>query len=297
MVVASLFLAVLGVILVAMHFSIGSNLDVLDPKGIIALKQRNLILLTSLMSLLVVMPVFWLTFWIAWRYRASNTSARYTPNWDHSRTLESIWWGVPTLIIIALAGITWQSSHELDPFKPIISDKPAMRIQVVALQWKWLFIYPEQDIATVNYVQFPKNTPIDFEITSDAPMNSFWIPQLGGQVYAMAGMRTHLELMASESGTYRGSSANLSGAGFSGMRFMAKSSSAEEFDQWAQKVSQSTKVLDSSEYKSLSQPSASNPPSYYSSEQASLYDNLVMKYMEPGSSTEYSARRAGIHHE
>ncbi len=168
------------------------NFALLDPKGVVAQKERDLMVVAGLMTLVVVVPVFLLTFGIAWRYRATNTKAKYTPNWDHNIVLETIWWTVPTLLILILGGIIWKSSHELDPFKPLASTNEPMIIQVVALDWKWLFIYPDQQIATVNYVEFPENTPVQFHITADAPMNSFWIPQLGGQIYAMAGMSTQL---------------------------------------------------------------------------------------------------------
>ena len=160
--------------------------------------------------------------------------AKHAPDWEHNYIAEYCWWGVPIVIIVILAVTTWKSSHDLNPFKPIESEKKPLAIQVVALHWKWLFIYPEQGIATVNFVQFPEKTPINFEITSDAPMNSFWIPQLGGQIYAMPAMRSKLHLIANEIGSFRGVSANISGKGFAGMTFTAKSSSEEDFDAWVQ---------------------------------------------------------------
>lgn len=257
------------------------NMGVFNPKGIIAFAERDLIVTAVLLMLIVVIPVFILLAVFAWRYRASNTRAKYTPDWHNNEILEIVWWTIPTLIIITLGTITWKSSHELDPFKPLVSNVPPVSIQVVALDWKWLFIYPEQGIATVNFVQFPKDTPVNFSITADAPMNSFWIPQLAGQIYAMAGMGTKLHLMASEEGEYAGLSSNYSGAGFSGMKFVAKASSQEEFDTWVNMVRQAPASLSEYEYRELAKKSRNNPVTYYSSVKEGLYDSIIMKYMGP----------------
>lgn len=231
--------------------------------------------------LLVVIPVFILTAVIAWKFRASNSTAKYTPDWDHHTVAEVTWWAIPAAIILVLAIMTWNSSHTLEPSRPLTSVNPPLTIQVVALQWKWLFIYPEQNIATVGYVQFPKNTPVNFQITADAPMNSFWIPQLGGQIYAMAGMKTSLHLMADEIGKYNGSSANLSGVGFAGMKFTAEATTQDDFDTWVQSVGQSPNTLNLAEYQQLAKPSTNNQPAYYTLGQIGLYDEIVMKYMAP----------------
>lgn len=256
-----------------------SDIAILNPKGTIALKQRNLLITSTLLMLIVVAPVLFLAFFVNWRYRARNTKAKYTPTWDRSPVAEVLWWGIPFAIIVVLAVITWKSSHELDPFKPLASETKPMTIQVVALQWKWLFIYPEKQIATVNFVQFPEKTPIHFEITADAPMNSLWIPQLGGQIYAMPGMKTELHLIATEMGSFNGSSANLSGQGFSGMRFIAKASSQEEFDQWAESLKASPRFLSHDEYNILAKPSENNPIASYLLKETDLFDRIVMKYM------------------
>ena len=196
--------------------------------------------------------------------------------------LESIWWAIPTAIIAALGIITWFSTHALDPYKPLASNVQPITIEVVALDWKWLFIYPEQNIATVNFVQFPKDTPINFKITGDSgAMNSFWIPQLAGQIYAMPGMNTKLHLMASEIGEYKGLSANYSGLGFSGMRFVAKASTQEEFDMWIDEVRYSPTTLTFEEYTLLAQKSKNNEASYYSAVDENLYGKIIMKYMAP----------------
>jgi cytochrome o ubiquinol oxidase subunit 2 len=170
----------------------------------------------------------------------------------------------------------------LDPFRPLASKKKPITIQAVALQWKWLFIYPEQKIATVNFVQFPVNHPVKFEITADAPMNSFWIPRLGGQVYAMSGMRSLLYLSADSMDEFRGSSANISGKGFSGMTFTAKSSSAEDFEKWVDSVRAAEVDLNRESYSALAAPSEYNPAAFYRLEKEGLFDWIVMKYMKPG---------------
>ncbi len=285
----ALILLSVGIVLAAAFLLLhGNNFAVLDPKGPIAKEQFDLIIFTSLLSLIIVVPVFVLTFYIAWKYRAGNKKAKYNPEWDHSKTAETIWWLVPLALILVLAVITWITTHKLDPYKPIASDKKPITVQVIALQWKWLFIYPEQNIASVNYLEFPEDTPINFEITADAPMNSFWIPQLGGQVYAMAGMQTKLHLQAAEQGEYRGSSANLSGEGFAGMKFTAKATSQEGFDAWLGSVRASSKMLTTDEYASLAKSSQNNPPTFYSSRDKELYDTVMMKYMMPGMGGEHS---------
>lgn len=261
----------------------GANFEVLNPKGPVAQRQRDLIVWASLLSLIVVIPVFALTFGIAWKYRAGNKKARYAPDWDGSRLLETIWWGIPLLLIIILSVVIYSSSHELDPAKPLAAGKKPITIQVIALQWKWLFIYPEQKIASVNYLQFPEDTPINFVITADAPMNSFWIPQLGGQIYAMAGMSTRLHLMADEPGEYKGSSANISGRGFAGMKFIAQAASQNDFYGWVQSVKGSP-LLDQKKYDGLARPSEDMPPAQYSVSDAKLYDTVIMKYTGPGNS-------------
>ena len=273
---AILILLGLGLLAMLVFYSKGSA--VLSPKGMIASKQRELLLITTLLMLIVVIPVFIITSIFCWKYRADHPKAKYTPNWGDNVLAECIWWGLPFIIIIVLSVITWRSCHELDPFKPIETDRKPITIQVVALQWKWLFIYPEQKIATVNFIQFPEQVPIDFEITAEAPMNSFWIPQLGGQVYAMSGMKTQLHLIANEVGTFRGSSANLSGKGFAGMHFMAKASTEEEFDEWVQSVKESSSQLTLDVYGKLVEPSENNPVVTYVLEQEDLFDQILMKY-------------------
>jgi cytochrome o ubiquinol oxidase subunit 2 len=257
------------------------DIAVLNPKGWIGMRQRDLLVTATLLMLVIVVPVFVLTCYIAWKYRASNKKAEYKPDWDNNHLFETIWWGFPFAIVLVLSIITWKSCHELDPYKPLVSDVKPLKIQVVALDWKWLFIYPEQKIATVNFVQFPVAVPLNFEITSDAPMNSFWIPQLGGQVYAMSGMRSKLHLIADHRGDFRGSSANISGKGFAGMTFVAKVSSQAEFDEWVQGVKQSSNSLGLEEYNKLAMPTIDHPVESYVLKGENLFDWVVMKYMAP----------------
>lgn len=271
-------MAVIGVIAWYFHHT---PIAVLDPKGIVAQKERNLIVLALSLSLIVVIPVYILLFSFAWRYREGNHHAKYSPKLDHNPIAETLWWAIPSMIIAVLAVVAWNSSHQLDPFQPLVSTTKPITIQVVALDWKWLFIYPQQNIASVNLVQFPKNTPIDFEITSDTVMNSFWIPQLGGQIYAMPGMSTELHLMASSNGNFNGSSANISGTGFAGMDFVARASSDADFQRWVQTVKQAPRELDATAYDRLAAPSENNAVAYYSSVAGGTYNGTVMKYMMP----------------
>ena len=267
----------LGVIALSVLYINTHTIDVLEPKGMIGERERELMITASLLMLIVVIPVFVLTWIFAWKYRVGH-KLRHDPNWEHNYIAEYCWWGVPIVIILILAVTTWKSSHDLNPFKPIENGKKPISIQVVALDWKWLFIYPEQGIATVNFVQFPEKTPINFAITSDAPMNSFWIPQLGGQIYAMPAMRSKLHLIANESGSFKGVSANISGKGFAGMRFVAQATTDEEFDQWVLKVKASARPLD---YEKLAQPSEYHPVEYYLLDRQDLFDRIMMKYMRP----------------
>ncbi len=257
------------------------SIAVLEPAGMIAKKERELIITASLLMLIVVIPVLILTLVFAWRYREGREKAKFTPDWEHNSIAECCWWGIPLAIIAILAVITWKSSHELNPFKPLKTEKKPLSIQAVALQWKWLFIYPEEGIATMNFVQFPAQTPINFEITADAPMNSFWIPELGGQIYAMPAMRTKIHLIADKMGMFRGASANISGKGFAGMIFTAKASSEEEFGQWVSQVKREGTTLDFNNYEQLAVPSEDAPVSFYTLADRQLFDRIIMKYSPP----------------
>lgn len=274
-------LCLLGILVASILFFSHHSVAVLEPKGMIAKKEKELILTSSLLMLIVVIPVLLLTWIFSWKYRETNQKARFTPNWEHNSLAECCWWGVPFAIIIVLAVITWKSTHDLNPFKPLPSKKKAISIQAVALQWKWLFLYPEEGIATINFVQFPSHTPINFEITADAPMNSFWIPELSGQIYAMPAMRTTLHLIADENGTFRGGSSNLSGKGFSGMVFTAQATEDSLFQEWVEKVKQIGTPLSLRTYANLISPSSYDPVRYYRLETPDLFDQILSKYLSP----------------
>lgn len=262
-----------------------NQMAILDPKGIIAIQEKHLLITAVLLMLIVVVPVIILSLIFAFRYRAKNNKAKYAPNWAHSTTIEVVCWGIPLIIIAVLAMITWVSSHQLDPYKPLDTSGKPLTVQVVALDWKWLFIYPEQHIATVNYAQIPVHVPVRFLITADAPMNSFAIPQLAGQIYAMAGMRTKLHIMANEAGEYSGMSTNYSGIGFSDMKFTIKASSQKEFNEWVKQVQKSPEKLDMARYNNLAKPSINDPVKYFSLAADNLFNNIIMKFMGPGAQT------------
>jgi cytochrome o ubiquinol oxidase subunit 2 len=262
----------------------GCSAIVLNPKGVIGQKENQLIIDAVLLMLIVVVPVIFMTFVFAWKFRASNKKAEYAPKWHHSNAIEAFVWGIPIMIILVLATITWRTTHELDPYKPLnVPGVEPINIQVIALDWKWLFIYPQQNIASVNLVEFPVNVPVHFVLTSgDTPMNAFHIPQLGTQIYAMAGMTTHLHLIADEAGDYFGRAVNINGQGFSGMQFVARALSMSEFNAWVEKVKKDSTNLDVNTFKQLSKPSEDNPVTTYSSVADHLFDNLVMSFMMPG---------------
>lgn len=270
-------LLIIGVVGLVVFLMQGNTIALLNPAGTIALAEFTL--LKNALSLMVItaIAVFSLTFFFAWKYRASNTKAVYQPNWEHGALSELVWWAIPIEIVLILGALTWSSTHELDPAKTLSGGDP-LQVQVVALDWKWLFIYPKEGIATVNEVRMPVGRPIEFIITADAPMNSFWIPQLGGQIYAMTGMSTRLNLLASEPGTYRGVSANYSGEGFSKMRFSAIATSDEEFQTWVEEVRRDPRTLPLGEYERLRVASEHDKPIYYSQVAYNLYDMIIERF-------------------
>jgi len=253
----------------------GCQWALLDPKGPVGLQERSIIITATVLMLLVVVPVITLILVFAWRYRASNEQADYQPNWAHSNRIEAVVWLIPCVIVAALGVIAWKSSHTLDPYRPLPSNVKPIRIDAVALDWKWLFIYPDQKVATVNQVAFPANVPVEFHITSATVMNAFFIPQLGSQIYAMAGMETRLHLLATAPGIYQGLSSNYSGDGFSGMTFKAIALPRQGFDGWLAKVRASQQTLDAAAYERLARASENNPVAYYSQAQPSLFSDIV----------------------
>jgi len=257
----------------------GRDVPVLDTHGTIANQQRDLILVVFGLGMLVVIPVLTMLFVIGWKYRAGNTKAKYDPEFNGHLGLEALWWGIPCLIIIVLAVITYVSTHALDPYRSLESNVEPVNVQVVALEWKWLFIYPDKGVATLNYLNIPEDTPINLTLTSDAPMNSFWVPALAGQVYTMSGMSTKLHLMADTVGSYRGASANISGEGFSNMTFNVNSMSNADFSKWVIESANSKTPLDSASYTSLAKQSKDDGEITYMLMNNDLYNEIIMKYM------------------
>lgn len=257
------------------------DIPVIQTKGWVADQQRDLMFTSLLLMLIVVVPVIILTLFFTFRYRATNEKAKYDPDWDHSTKLELIWWGVPIVIIVILASITWRSSHDLDPYKQLEVKAKPIEIQVVALPWKWLFLYPEQGIAVVNHVRFPVDVPVNFKITAQAPMNSFWIPHLAGQIYAMEGMQTKLSVIADEAGDFPGYSSNFSGEGHNGMKFIARATTLDEFKDWVDSVKAAKGDLTRSAYDSLAKPSIDEPVRTWSLFQPGIFLDIMMSYMLP----------------
>ncbi|MFV9972202.1 MAG: ubiquinol oxidase subunit II [Francisella endosymbiont of Hyalomma asiaticum] len=253
-----------------------------NPMGVITAQERQLLIFAIVLMLFVVVPVIILTLWFAWKYR-DGANAEYRPTWSHSNKLEIICWGVPFIIILILAIVTWKTTHSLSPYKPLESDKKPVEIDVVALNWKWVFVYPEYDIATVNYIEIPKDRLVNFKITSAAPMNSFFIPELAGQIYAMTGMTTQLHLLATHEGKYRGFSANYTGIGFAEMQFYAKVTSQSDFDKWVKEVKNGKHQSLTWDYfwNDLVKDSINNPVAYYSHVDKNLFNDIVMYYMMP----------------
>jgi cytochrome o ubiquinol oxidase subunit 2 len=264
----------------------GCDMVVLRPSGAIAEQQAQLLIISTLLMLLIIVPVIVMTLVFAWRYRASNKDAPYSPDWDHSVPLELLIWSAPLLIIIALGALTWIGTHTLDPYRPLdVKQAPRdlrpIDVQVVALDWKWLFIYPEQGIALVNELAAPLDVPVRFKITSASVMNSFFIPALAGQVYAMPNMETTLHAVINRPGEYEGFSANYSGAGFSHMRFRFHGMSAADFDAWIRKAKASGGELTRSEYLQLERPSEREPVRRYGAVEAGLFDAIVNGCADP----------------
>ncbi|WP_115718690.1 ubiquinol oxidase subunit II [Gallaecimonas mangrovi] len=255
------------------------NMVLLNPKGPVGHGEMKLIITAFILMLLVVVPVIIMTIVFAWRYRASNTKATYKPMWSHSNALEAVVWSIPLIIILILGVLTYKSTHELDPYRPLDSAKEPMTVQVVSLDWKWVFIYPKQGIASVNELVIPTGTPVKFEITSGTVMNSFFIPQLGGQIYAMSGMSTQLHLQADHPGTYDGFSANYSGAGFSDMKFKAiATANDQDFDAWVAKVKNSANDLTYQGYEKMALKQSVLPVEYFSSVEPNIYTQIVKSF-------------------
>jgi cytochrome o ubiquinol oxidase subunit 2 len=255
-----------------------SQWALLDPKGPIAADEKHLILTAFALMLIVVIPVIVMAFAFAWKYRAGNTSSTYAPKWDNSHTVEVVVWTGPAIIVLNLGTLVWRSTHALTPEKPIESSVKPLTVEVVAMNWKWLFIYPEQGVATVNRLVIPKDTPVAFRITSDPVMPSVFVPSLGGQIYAMSGMQTNLNLLADQTGTFRGLNTQFSGEGFAGMHFETEVTTAEDFANWIDVTKQGAGRLDKLSLTKLENPSENVQPIYFSSVEPGLFQTILSKY-------------------
>jgi cytochrome o ubiquinol oxidase subunit 2 len=260
----------------------GCSEGVLDPKGPVAAAER-LILFNSLgIMLAIVIPTIVATLGVAFWFRASNHRARYRPNFTYSGRLELLVWSIPAMTVLLVGGVAWIGSHDVDPRSPIASATRPVSVQVVSLDWKWLFIYPELGIASVNHLTIPVATPISFELTSAGVMNSFFVPQLGSQIYTMAGMATHLNVQADHTGTYRGLSAQYSGSGFSDMRFSVAAVPIHDFDKWVVTARSDGAVLDARAYAGLAEPSMAVAPFTYRAVAPDLFDSILGAVTHPG---------------
>ncbi len=269
----------------------GCNTVVMNPSGDIASQQADLIILATVLMLIIIIPVIFLTFFFAWKYRQANTQAEYDPEWDHSTKLELVIWGAPLLIVIVLGLVTWVSTHKLDPYRPLdridasrplAEDHEPLIVQVVAMDWKWLFIYPEQGIATVNELVTPVDVPVRFKITSSTVMNSFFIPALAGQIYAMPGMETTLNAVINEPGQFEGFSANYSGAGFSHMRFKYHGMSQADFDRWVANTKAANGSLGRDAYIQLEEPTVKHPVTRFGTVEPDLFHAIVNRCVVEG---------------
>jgi cytochrome o ubiquinol oxidase subunit 2 len=252
-----------------------SDAGVLDPRGPIAAAEWLLLVNSTAIMLVVVVPVILATLGFAWWYRASNPRAVRSLELAYEGRIEFVTWSIPALIVILLGGVSWIGSHQLDPRSPIPASAPPLRVDVVALDWKWLFIYPDQGVAAVNQLVVPTGTPLQFRLTSATVMNSFFVPQLGSQIYAMSGMATHLNLLAEMPGEYPGISANFSGDGFADMRFTTKVVSSGDFETWVREVRSAGRALDGAGYTALSKPSKAVAPTTYGSVEPRLFDRII----------------------
>jgi cytochrome o ubiquinol oxidase subunit II len=261
---------------------------VLDPRGPVGQAERVILGDATAIMLAVVIPVIVLTLAFAWWFRSGNRRATYRPEWEYAGRIELIIWAIPALVILFLGGIAWIGSHELDPPKPLKTAAPALEVEVVSLDWRWLFIYPNDHIATVNYLVVPTGVPVHFRLTSSSVMNSFFIPQLGSQIYTMAGMTTQLNLQADQPGTYQGISAQFSGPGFSDMRFTLRAESGEDFAAWLAQTHAQGGVLDGASFAELARPTRAGGELTYGSVSVDPFETVAGGHL----TTHWSSKEA-----
>ena len=251
------------------------NRGILDPVGPVGHAEKTILINSTAIMLAIVIPTMVATVAIAWWFRRSNSKATYLPDWEYSGGVEMVVWGIPVMTIMLLGGITWISSHDLEPSKPLVSAKPPLKVEVVSLDWKWLFIYPDQGIATVNQLVVPAGTPVSYRLTSATVWNVFFVPQFGTMIYTMPRMTTRLNLQADRQGVYEGISAHFSGDGFPGMQFKAEVLPADQFAMWAQGAHGQGGALDPASFAELSKPSSYVKPMTYGSVAPGLFDAIV----------------------
>jgi cytochrome o ubiquinol oxidase subunit 2 len=259
----------------------GCNRGILDPVGPVASAEKTILINSTAIMLAIIIPTMIATVGVAWWFRRGNTKAEYRPDWEYSGAIEMVVWGIPVLTIMLLAGIAWIGSHDLEPSKPLKSNVPALNVEVVSLDWKWLFIYPDQGIATVNQLVVPAGTPVSFRLTSATVWNVFWVPQMGTMIYAMPRMTTRLNLQADRQGSFNGLSGHFSGDGFPGMEFQVQSLPRDQFAMWAQGARGQGQVLDGRGYAELSKPSSYVKPMTYGAIAPGLFDAIVANRAPP----------------
>jgi cytochrome o ubiquinol oxidase subunit II len=257
-----------------------ANWPVMSPDGPIADVEKDLLVTAFVLMLIVVVPVYVMAIVFWTRYRASNTNADYAPNWGYSTLVDAVVWAVPALIVLAIGTLVWDYTHRLDPYKPIAGSQP-LEIQVIGEDWKWMFIYPEQNVATVNEVVLPIGRPVTFRITSDTVMNSFYIAGLAGQIYAMAGMETRLNVFADKPSSFTGRNTQYSGSGFADQQFPVKAVPESDFEAWVTVVRGSPNALDAGAYADFTKPSKKVPPAYFSGVEPGLFDRVIETYTGP----------------
>jgi len=277
-----IFTIVLAVIGIAFVLT-SKHALVFHPKGIIAQKELELIITNIILMLIIIVPTYIFLFAVVWKYCIKKDKAKYDPEHSYGPIGELIMWVLPAIVVVIMSTVTWEITHKLDPYKPLESEDKPLTVQIIALNWKWLFIYPEQGIAALNYFHIPDHTPIHLNLAADhSPMNSFWIPQLSGQIYSMAGMRTQLYLMANEIGEYTGKAVEINGEGYADMTFHVKSTSKNDFETWVKEIKESSKNhLSEKAYNELVKPEVNKSVIFYSEVEPDLYNKIIHKYMYP----------------
>ncbi len=281
--------------LIALSLLGGCSGGILDPAGPVGANDAIILIDALLIMLGIVIPTIAVAFWMAWRYRASNTKAEYLPEWSYSGRIEAVVWSIPILTIMLIGGVIWIGSYKLDPFKPLPAKTPALEVQVVSLDWKWLFIYPQQGVATVNQLVVPAGTPVHFSITSGSVFNAFFIHRLGSMIYAMPGMVSQLWLQADHPDVLLGQSAQFSGDGFSDMQFKVTSVPAADFGAWVQNARATGGAkLDAAQYAVLARQSQNDPPRAYSAVDPQLFQMIASQTLPPAPGPEpESPKHAG----